>query len=85
MAMKKMVFWKAVFLLVLFIIGIMIGSSVNKTKMQLIQGDQNNELVLDNLKECCMFIGADGNKKVCKALSTYTCDQCNDFCDSRTK
>tara|TARA_Y100000034_G_scaffold21311_2_gene24542 strand:+ start:2826 stop:3080 length:255 start_codon:yes stop_codon:yes gene_type:complete len=81
----KKIFWKAVFLLMLFILGIMLGINLNKTKMELIQQDKDNTLTLENMKECCTFTDLEGATKVCKSLSNYGCDECYEFCDGRTE
>ena len=69
MKTTKLRLWKLFFLLFLFIIGIMIGINMNKTKMDLIQNDKDNNLVLDNMQECCSFIGTDSNLSFCEARS----------------
>lgn len=83
MTVKKLLTWKAIFLLVLFLLGILIGFSINRTRMQLIQNDKGNNIVIDDITECCSFMGVDGNLKTCKAISTYGCDECETFCEGR--
>ncbi len=83
MVMKKLLTWKAIFLLVLFMFGILIGFNVNKTRMELIQSDQTDNLILEDMKECCSFMGSDNNLKSCKVISSHTCGECELFCKSR--